>query len=601
MINFSNKDNEKNELSNYFKLISLLHKERPITYQEQVENIVKRETNNKKRIELINEVDQKMRKEKSKIEKDVIHKDKTIPPSNKKLKQSGFLSYLFFFRKMVINFAERTETLVMSFFGLKKELSSMSEVMIKDLYENTKKYLIAPVNQMVKKGWLSLDITSYNLIVAFNNFLKNFIRAGADLKASNSSSDNLKIVERFLINYLRVVFVREYREIVEESISEFVLTDKRFKTNYKQVRRLVKEFIDIESRSLCFFNVVNAIFINNYNRFIKMIELCRLYGVNDIKHNKYDFSPQIQTEVKDYIKKIEHKYEVAESELFFLKYIEDISFNSEEGNPIVKIFNNIILYDYTDKDTDIDKLKEMKENKIVGGEKVKNLDLNPFSHMKTDLSRYLLKFITGYRIIYKNILTSPLTIEIESDEGIKEEQTTLFQDNPFQAMFQRISEYARELSILGQNEKLIITSTTYLKYNNNKLLESSEAERACGHIQSIVNEIYNIATKLNKAIYKNYKTSSLEAQEKLEAYKQQSEPMKIDTEENELIPFSFDTVIEDRYHYGKKVIDLLNEIMYVTINFVYLARYEPVMERLARKPELIADSEYYVKIKSKIL
>jgi hypothetical protein len=472
--------------------------------------------------------------------------------------------------------------------------------MWEELYENTKKFLIAPVSRMVQKGWLSLDITSYNLVASFDKFLKNFIRIGADLSASNTPTINIRIIEGFLRNYLKIVFVKEYREILEEAISEFVLTDKRFKSNYKQVRRLVKEFIDVESRSLCFFNIINAVYIIHYNRFIKLPELCKYYGVEDINHKKYNFSPKIESDVKDYIKKIEHKYNLAESELFFLKYIEEIDFNSKPDNPVVDAFNNVFLYEYIKSDRDLDDLKELLE-KEEADERLKNTNLNPFAYLKLDIPRYILKFITGYRIIYRNILTEPIPIEItDDDDNTKEEKVTIFQNEPFTDNFNKIAEATRELSILTQNEKLTVTSKSYLHYIERRLLESKDAEMACKHIESIISNLYFVSSKLSNALYRNYKASTLQANDLLQAYKNQHEPVNVKSEEYNLIPYSFNIITNNRYHENKKIIDVLNEIMYVTVNIAYLFRYENLMDRLIKKPELINDSEYYVKIKSKI-
>lgn len=591
---------EKNELSDYFKLISLLHKERPLRYKEIVEDIIKRESDNDKRIRKIYEVDNRIEKEKTgqpRVETDIIHKNKTIPPNKKKLKPSGFFSFLFFNRKMVINFSERTETIELSFFGLKKELSSMSEVMWEELYENTKKYMIAPVSALVQKGWLSLDITSYNLIVAFDKFLKNFIRYGEDISATRTSTENLRSIEGFLPYYLKIIFVREYREILEESISEFTITDKRFKSNYKYIRRLIKEFLDVESRSLCFFNIINAVFITHYNRFIKLADMCKSYGVEDINHFKYEFSNKIEKEVKDYIKNIEHKYNKAESELFFLKFIHEIKFDSKEDNYIVQMINKTILYEFVSSKNSLEDVKQKVEN-ADDNSKLKNVETNPFSYLKKDLPKYLLKFITGFRIIYKKVLTEKITIRTNDGD---EKQIILFKDNPFKENFDKISEYTREMSLLMQNEKLNVTSSMYLTYLERKLLNTQEAEKMCQNIEQVVEQFYLISDKLSMVLYRNYKASGLDAGNLLEAYKKQNEPLNISEDKSQLIPYSFDQLVNDRYHNYDKIIDILNEIMELTVNTAYLMKYQSVLERLAKKPELINDSEYYVKIKSKII
>lgn len=595
---------ERNELQDYFKLISLLHKERPIQYREEVEGVIKNEPDNKKRIKKVQDIDRKYLKvanrNKRKIEFETHHKDKSIISSRKKLKASGFFSYLFFNRKMVVNFANRTESIVLSFFGLTKHLSTIAEVMWNDLYEKTKKYLIAPVNQIVLKGWMALDINSYNLVTIFDKFLKNFIRYGEDLSTTRSANENLRTIEGFIKNYLKVIFIKDYREILEEVILEYILTDKRFKTNYKDIRRLLKEFLEIESRSLCFFNVLNAVFIIYYNRFIKLSELCKHYGVEDINHYKYQFSPKIEAEVREYIEKIEHKYKNAEKELFYLKYIEEISFYSSPNNSIVKLFNSICFYELISKGTNFDKIKKVIDNEVEKKDE-KDLKMNPFNTFKMDVSKFVLKFITGFKIIYKNILTDPITIDAENDNEKNKTAITLFNNNPFQAHFLKISDFTRDLSLLSQNEKFKVRKEEYFFFIDDKLLETKEAEKICELVESIVSELYSIANKICFTLFKNYKASCMNPDELLHVYKEKNEPINLSSDELCLIPYAFNTIIDNRIHSERKILNVLNEIALITINFVYLMKYSPLMERLVKRTELIDDSEYYVKIKSKII
>jgi hypothetical protein len=327
--------------------------------------------------------------------------------------------------------------------------------------------------------------------------------------------------------------------------------------------------------------------------------MCKYYGVEDIKHKKYNFSPKIESDVKDYIKKIEHKYNLAESELFYLKFIEEIDFNSKSDNIVVKAINSVFLYEYIKSDRDIDELKDLIEREEAN-EKLKSTNLNPFAYLKLDLTRYMLKFITGYRIIYRNILTEPIPVDIEEDGETREEKVEVFHNDPFIDNFNQISEATRELSILTQNEKLTVTSKSYLHYIERRLLESKEAESACKYIESIISNLYFISSKISSALYRNYKASTLQANDLLQAYKNQHQPINLKSDEYNLIPYSFNFITNNRYHQGKRIIDVLNELMFVTVNFVYLFRYENLMDRLVKKPELINDSEYYVKIKSKI-
>ncbi|MDH4128027.1 MAG: hypothetical protein OEV44_04700, partial [Spirochaetota bacterium] len=335
----------KNELNEYFKFVDLLQKSRSTKSTRLIEEYIKKESNILRRINFIEELDREQRfadrvepqvdAEEIRIAKQKIEKRKI----SFNLTPSSFLTYLFSTRKSIKNFGLRTGIIESGIFSLR--MTGHSEFHYKNLIVGVNSLLIKSVNYILENGWMKLDRRSYNTVVIFSRYLKQFFQAGNIINRDDNKLI-FKNLEQFISPYLQVVSKRIYKDLLKESFYEVLYFEPSFKSKFRDMVNLLDEILNTESRGTCFFNIVMGIIIIKFRNFVKFSDLLDHYNIQDIEDTKYDFSPKVRQQIQDKLDSLEFKYKEAEEKLFFLRFVgEDLSLDAKENNPLTQIFGKV--------------------------------------------------------------------------------------------------------------------------------------------------------------------------------------------------------------------------------------------------------------------
>ena len=587
----------KSDLDTYLEFVNLYGKERPFEAKREIEKIINEEKSIVVRIKRIKELDEKygdVKDENADLDSTSIEEtSKTSKDSDVQARETSFtlvannfFQYLIFERSKLVSFGTRTQTISFKLFGIKKELSANAIVLWRQIYAGIRDHLFKQVNYALLNGWKILDPLSYNTLSTFNNFLIKFIKDGELLDRNQPTSHNLKVVESFIKPYLQLSHNPKYKEILKESLYEVLFISNEYKAKVKESIKFLEEVINTDKRTLGFFNIILAIYSLYYNRFIKLGDLLKYHKVKEIDGAQHDFNQKTLNEIKDYMEKINEELAETEDELFFLKFIDgNLKRDTHKDNDWVDLFNKLSLF------------SQLSTNKkSQNGFKEPQVEIKPFNTFFQDIIAHISKATQGFLANYSSILKG----DFEVLTGGIYKRVSIFKPFMFKREIQDLEDLARDYEYMRTSGDVIsVRFETYYLYTTKGNLDLEKEEKLCKMIEKNISNAKTIAYKIISILRNHYKTSKLSSTELLERYKTQNEPID-ETQKERLIPFAFDNITHHPYLQDVKVIDVLNEIAFYTINLIHLFQEKETFKRFLERDTLLEKMETYLKLKAKV-
>lgn len=576
------------DLSSYLNYVHLVRKKRPKKLQKKVEEIIATEESIVNRIKKIESLDiefstpEKAKEIESKEDKsDKSEKTKSKEP----LTTFNILQFLFWERRTLINFGTRTKTINFNLFGFKKEFSADGIVYWRQCYSDAKEHLQKQVNYALLHGWKDLDPEGYNTISTFNKFLNKFLREGEFLDRNKSVTENIKILDSFIEPFLKLSTDPNYKSILKESLFEVLFSNPDYKDNIRETLKILEELTDTSKRTLGFFNVILALYSIEFNRFVKHKDLLKHHGVEDIDFNNYDFSQKTLSEISTYMNKIDLELNEIENELFELKFVDN-GLNAETGtdDPWVSLFNKLCIFEHTGK-------------RVRGTPSEAPFEKNPFQSLFSDILRYLSRASQGFLAYYGNVLKGEC--EIGGKEG-KGKKAIVFTTDLFKTNVHIIEEVIKDYEYMkSSGEMIAINYDIYSRFVHRNKADIEKEDKMCRMIQRLIDNYKDIATKMVKILQKHDRASQTTANELLEKFKNQNDAIESIGKER-LIPFAFETIVYHRYLDKIKIIEVIDQIAFFTMNVIYIFRDNEILNRFSERDALVEKMETYLRLKSKV-
>ncbi len=579
-------------LDSYLQFVQLYKKERPSKAKKIVQKIINEENSIVSRLKRIQELDDQLaaRGESSELLKDQTEQKerseehtKTIIP----ITQTNFLNFLIFERRKLVSFGTRTKTINFRFFGIKKELTAEGVVFWRRCYTDAREHLYKQVNYALLNGWKTLDPLSYNTLATLNKFLVKFIREGEQIDRNNSVSQNLKAVEGFMSQYLKLSYDPVYKDTLKEALFEVLFSSPEHKGNIRETIKILEEIVNTEKRTLGFFNIILGMYSINYNRFVKHHDLLNHFNVTGIDKNKFDFNQKAVNEIKSHLDNVDRDVLQLEDKLFEIKYVDDhLSHDSPIEHKWVSMFNKMYSYEF------------FSPKRGRGGSQEVPYEKNPFQFLGQDVLRYLSKSTEGFLAFYGSILKGSIEI-LKEKKSLK---VNIFTGSLFRDSIQVMEEIIKDYDYMkGSGEVIVVSYQVYLDFLNKKKIDLEKEEKICRMIQRLLEAYEKITFTLIQILLQHDHASGASAPELLEKYKKQNEPIGDEGEgKNRLIPFAFESITFHRYLDNIKVIDILSQTVYYGVNLLYIFRDDAVMSRYLERDDMLEKMEGHLLLKAKL-
>ncbi len=587
------------DLNMYLEFVDLYKKDRSSEAKRMVEQIIDEENSIVVRIKRIQQLDQKFSRDNGTGESALVKEDDNIkdqPAEGEEAKRTGslvaanFFNYIIFERSKLVNFGKRTQTMSFRLLGLKKELSAEAIVFWRQIITDAREFLLKQINYTLFHGWKSLDAESYNIIVIFNKFLLKFVKDGDLLDRNESDAYNLKVIESFIENYLTITHKANNKELLKESLYGVLFLNADFKPSLKDTMRVLEEIINTDKRKLCFFNIILSCYALYYNRFIKMADLINYYNIKEIKSEQHEFGQKTLTEIKSYMTKIDEEVVEIEDKLFYLKYIEpDLTFNMGKSKPWINIFNSLSFIDESLKSNSGELLEEAKE---AGEAK------SPYHALTNEIVWYTSSITEGFLAHFADVLQTE--IQIIKDGNVR--TIKIFNPAIFQQELELLESTLKDYKYMRTSgEAISVTFETYQKFILTGRVDLEKENRLCQKMADYLYNFKEIAYKLVAIVFRHHRASQASSSDLLKKYQTQNEPIMSEKEsEDRLIPYAYDTITNHDYLDNKKILDVLNQIIYFAMNLIFLFKDNEITILCQEKGELIEKMDRYFKLKSKI-
>lgn len=590
-------DEIKGELDEYFEFIALMNKSRPPEIQKRIDNVVKEENKTSARIKRILKIDQEAglseftlydEPEEPDESRDYARpasieeeKPKEFLPQKKPIRPSSIISFFLKHRKLAVNFGKRTKTLDFKLLGFHKTLTLTADVYFKQIVNDTMENLLKALNYVIHNGWKSMDIRSYNSIVAYYKFAQAIVRNGHKFNYQAADEVNYKVVESFLPYYLKIVYKPEYKEIIKDSLYEILFFNPDYKPHLKQILRVTDDFLNVERRDLCFFNIILATFILVYNRFVKIDEMFAYYQITPLEVDKFNFSQKVYSEVKDYRDNLEASHIQTEQQLYILKFLNERNgfFEQNKDSKEYKILTKLYQSERRVATASSDDKKEEVPD------------------LESQLLKVMPRIMDGFRLNYFDILVDKIPVKHQG----KEVTAQLFKEYIFGGDFQRLKELSQEIKrMTSGTESIELDFRTYVNYVMTGRVEIEKEEKFCQSIKEAMQLFWDIGYKLANILFRNYKAISSKDTDLFETFKKKYTPLEDYTGSPAFIPYYFDLVSNHKYIARRKVVKILEEISYFLINFVHYFRVQEIQKLLEKREKLVNEIESYIQVRAKL-
>ncbi len=564
----------KEDLRLYFEFLELYDKPRPPRVKSQIDEYIKKDPSIMGRIRFIENIDRKEKKKgKTKKEEIVI----STPSKDKKkvLKRSSFLNFLFGDMKPVKAFGQRTRTLIIRFFGFIRKNPPETSVEWARYRSDIENLLFKPFSYVVTNGWRYLDRLHYNVCVAFAGFINSFVKNSMSLN-KGKPENHIMVFEDCLPYYLQIVTNDTYKTILIEAMEETISKISVGLDNAKYVMPFLKDIIDTRPDTQnSFLNIILSIYMLYYRSFINLQKLSKFFKLPPINSDRYNLHKKLKPVVKEEVRKARERYNHANKALFFIKPVDqDLRLRSDKHNKIVRNFNRLCV---TNRELPtLDKV----ENPMMS---------NPFNFIEEDLAGVMMRFLSGFDMTYGDILVSKIYVKT----GNERKKVNIFSERLFRWEIDKIKDIAKNYELMKQaSEFSTITMKTYKNHLDGVRASSDKEDKLCWYTKEAFEALHKIKDNLTEVLYNHFLAGSLRGTELLEVKKTQDYPInKIEESKPRFLPHATDQVIINRYHEGKKVKTVIDEIVSILANLDYLFEEPVTLQTIEKEEELLRKCE----------
>lgn len=573
----------KEDLKLYFEFLEKYNQPREPQIKAKIDEFVEKESSIIRRIRFIEEIELKesRKNKKEKIKEDVVG---TIPTKNrtKTIKKNPLLNFILSDRKAIKTFGNMAKTLIIRFFGLRRSLTTEA------IYEWTRyrtdmeTILFKPFSFIVNNGWRYLDRLSYNVCLSFATFIHSFVKHSLPLRHVKTD-EQILVFDTCLPYYLQVITRDSYKTILIDAVKKTLPRISNI-GNIKLIIPFLNEIIDITAGTKNFVNIILSIYMLHYRKYIDLQHLSKFFKLPSIITLKYNFHKKLKGVVKEEILKAKEIYSKANKSLFYIKPIDyELSFSSDRQNRTVRHINRICV---TDRD-------------IPTMDNVENrMSSNPFGFIEENLIGFFLRFVSGFIMTYNDVLVDSIYIKSTSQR----KKVMIFSEHVFGSHINVLKQVLNSYQSLKQRSEFsTIDIGTFNKYLRKEKIQSDREIKLCEYTNMALNTFFKFRDKLTEIMYNHFIASSLRGAEILEAQKEKDIPIsEIMKSIPRFLPYASDTVIINRYHEGKTVSGLINEIIMILSNIAYLFEETQTMKILDKEEEFVKQCEESLLLISKI-
>ena len=572
-------------LSSYIYFIQLYRKPRPIAFKKRVERILKEESSIVRRIEKIQVLDEQL-EEGIELELAGLDESKKISSRvNKKKKRyslgsKGIFSYFFVERAKIRDFANRTRTLRLNFFGMGGELSYEGNFFWQSFSKRLREILLDRVQYTLLYGWKHLDPLPYNSVVLLYRLLIKVIRLENSLRQTNMEH-NLKLIHSFIQEYLQLD-LDSYKYHLKESLVKVLSQSIEYKNELVTVIRLLEEFVDTESKHMAFFNVILGIYSVYYKRFITKKDLLAHYTLSPLDDVRYDLNQRAMTKILDYKEKLNQEMEILESQIFHSQFVHrELNWNSSSNDKWVESFNRFVLFE-----------KRKRRDELT--------EKNPFQFFTVDLLGFLVQSGQGFYAFFCDILQSIIIVSKED----KDQKVRIFAKEFLGSELGEMQEIFQDHGyITSSGEMLSISWESYLYFLSRHKMELEKEERICLLVQRFLRVYESINKKIVGALFSHHRILSESGEDLFNEYKNQNEPIRgFSSQYYRLIPYANYFVEKNSFFESEvQVVEVLNEIAFYTLNLLYLFHVGLPLQLETQQEKWVLEMENHLVLQNKLL
>lgn len=582
----------KNEVEHYFYYSQLIQRRRTEEARKKVEDIIKRIPNILARIKEIESIDKDdqlknphfyQEKEKpERIKPAITYEDYKMSepePDKKKIKKirvSGFFTFLLHDRKFLKNFASKTSMLSSRAFGLFYHFSTHFFRSLEDLNREINFNVVEAMGLILETGWTNLKKRQYNVSYYFFHFLKEFIVFASSVKFNSSASDVMKLMNNIIPIYLKIIKTETNRDVLVEAIQIVLSGNSRHKAVIPSLVELIFRLFSFkETGKVNFYQIFIAAYNLFFRKALKMDDIVGTYAINEITDKVFICDAKIARKIDERIERIGEELEEIEKELFVIKPIEtDLNFFTFSHEDFVQVA-----------------LKIIRSAKL--GEKYKTEETGIIEYFNNDLLFGMQVFLKGFIRLYNNVLTADITI----NKNNAQRTVNLFDTTLFKEKMDKLKNQLKEIEdFRGLNSHINISSNIYASFLKTHHLEIEKDEKACNLIINAAKLFYNIYETLSQLLFNHHQVMTGNFNDPIQIQGYIEKTISEEQSSPRVIPYYFYKIVLEGYSANtSSVIDVLNDVAFFCANTAYLFDVEDILNFIRKKEILLSKSEALLK------
>jgi hypothetical protein len=568
---------EKEILALTEKLGILLKKSRNPQPRGEVDAIIQNERDLAKRIQLIEEVDDKYV---SKLaEEDIKNSDqrktrKSINFTNdERFNPTGFLKYFFGTRKKMAEFAEKTGVIKATNFGTQYTLSGNAIAVFKKLKLKDTGQLHKKMKSEILSLWQKVNPLDYNLFIIFFQSVEGFFHISTAIQeGKRDPKELLQIGQPFFNAYLTLDQDENYIERLAKVI-DFEFANPENKPNLESIRSIYEYFFQHSTKlkPFSFKEILLGLFNLRYRRLFTIEEVDLAFGIQQINKTDYNVPGDLKFKINLYFNELEKNLQQIDEELFRIQLIKkELLSQNKEGKYVFPLFGQIL--------TKVFQASGVFDEKLKGEMKI--IISNPLRLVR-ELCSYIINHIS---LIFK----SKIFITTASGQAA----VTIFDYKLFQDEIQSIGNILTETDKISiKHPNFQFSFARYYDGKKNPFANDSPEKIASDICDQTTQIFYAMAEKLLQIILNHNHAEKLEAKDRANLKKKSNDALEETKPKIRFIPFYKEIIISKGLLSQRTPFMVILELTQILYQISLIFRKEELLKILRSEPELNREKE----------
>ncbi len=578
----------KTDIDEYFYYSSLISKKRLPSIQEEINKIARKATSIISKIREIekidsnNATDEKQNENQKGGEQGVVSVfDDTFYYDIKKrvrIKQPGFFTFVFSWRKRLKMFSKKILTIIPKFFGLKYKFSPVFFYVINAILERIKKYAYAPVKAIVDNGWRYLNRHEYNLVYTFFKFMHEFLMLSS-LKVDNGIKSNAIIgyFKNIVPPFLQLIMHTNNRLVLENAIDNALSEDVKYKGAIYKIRELIDFLYNKKVENRNFVQSIVSVFSLHYKQIVTLPMIYSHYSVKEINKDTFVCDRAIAFKISNRISEIDNRLEQIEKKLYIMRYLDmNVSISRIDNADLKYILKDVISFS-------VDYEKESKKPYYF------------LEYFASDMMKTAALISSGFIDMYEDVMVGDFNAKFENRTG----KLRVFQPDVFAPLFKRLRNlYVTSAEYIEKKPYIYITQKQYEKYCQTGFAENKKMRTGFVILEGMRECFYNIAETLSRYLHNHVLAGRKFIKQANQDSLITNDPLSLVEKPPRFIPY-FDAAILEPQIKNKRVVEILDHVLLTSSNLSYILGSRSLSFLIREKRDLIAESEKLLEEKSR--